>query len=388
MSSYSQLCEYYGFNKCIVTGQHIHYPNTRLVFSKDGNVVFHGSSPMSKKLVNDKEYSICVGYEGMLLTFGDSYAEKNLSKQFNTLNEYSRFAFQIDDTDFTTAKETGFGAGVSLSTLIKRHGETEGNKKWDLYKAKQAHTNTFDYKQLKHGWGQDEFDSYNRSRAVTLGNLVKKHGEAKGILKYESYCDRQRETSTIEYLTSKFGDERTREILDARGRRISYFEKKFGNTAIDEFTKYKDSLRSTLYFSKVSIEFFETIIALNELTQYEMYYADNEYGIMYTDDLGNHSYYRYDFTIPSLKLIIEFNGDNWHANPKIYENDATPNPFNLNLTASDIWEHDKKKRLAAESRGFTMFYVWESEYKTNPSELYINVTNWIAKCKQNTSLKT
>lgn len=35
-------------------------------------------------------------------------------------------------------------------------------------------------------------------------------------------------------------------------------------------------------------------------------------------------------------------------------------------TAQDIWDHDAKKRRLAESHGFKVVYVWESDYRKDP----------------------
>src|SRR4051812_2479965 len=41
---------------------------------------------------------------------------------------------------------------ISLANLIAKHGEIDGPLKWDIYRAKQAATNSLDYKVAKYGW--------------------------------------------------------------------------------------------------------------------------------------------------------------------------------------------------------------------------------------------
>ena len=48
--------------------------------------------------------------------------------------------------------------------MIRRYGEDEGTRRWDLYRHKQAVTNTFEYKQEVYGWTIDQFNEYNKSR--------------------------------------------------------------------------------------------------------------------------------------------------------------------------------------------------------------------------------
>ena len=73
----------------------------------------------------------------------------------------------------------------------------------------------------------------------------------------------------------------------------------------------------------------------------------------------------YDFTYN--KKIIEFNGDFWHAN-SLYFNHDDIIPVS-NITAKEKWEADKKKKELAESYGYEVLVVWESEYKKDPEQM-------------------
>jgi G:T-mismatch repair DNA endonuclease (very short patch repair protein) len=70
-----------------------------------------------------------------------------------------------------------------------------------------------------------------------------------------------------------------------------------------------------------------------------------------------------DIYIPSLNLIIEYNGDYWHCNPNKYEGDY----FNQkkNEYAKDIWEYDSNKLELIRNYGYNLEVVWESDLKTN-----------------------
>lgn len=69
--------------------------------------------------------------------------------------------------------------------------------------------------------------------------------------------------------------------------------------------------------------------------------------------------------------IIEFNGDYWHANPKIYKKDYINKT--LNLTAYEIWKKDEKRKKYIQKQGYQLYVVWESDYKNDPE-------NTIKKC--------
>lgn len=68
----------------------------------------------------------------------------------------------------------------------------------------------------------------------------------------------------------------------------------------------------------------------------------------------------YDFALPG-RVLIEVQGDYWHANPTIYKaEDKFPN-VGAGMTAMEIWERDAEKKRYAESKGFKVIYLWESD---------------------------
>ena len=81
--------------------------------------------------------------------------------------------------------------------------------------------------------------------------------------------------------------------------------------------------------------------------------------------------YYYDFTLldreNNNKKIIEFNGDFFHCNPKMY-NENYINPF-YQMRASDVWEKDKKKIAAAMHFNYDIKIIWESDIHENKDEM-------------------
>lgn len=73
----------------------------------------------------------------------------------------------------------------------------------------------------------------------------------------------------------------------------------------------------------------------------------------------------YDFT--HKNKIIEFNGDFWHAHPNLFEaGEIIPV---LGITAQEKWALDRKKKNLAESYGYEVLVVWESEYHKDPETI-------------------
>jgi G:T-mismatch repair DNA endonuclease (very short patch repair protein) len=78
------------------------------------------------------------------------------------------------------------------------------------------------------------------------------------------------------------------------------------------------------------------------------------------------------FDIKINNILIDVNGDIWHANPKLYkENDKITFPFKK-VKAKHIWQKDKSKKELAESYGYKVFYIWESDIKNLSDDDTIN----------------
>ena len=62
-------------------------------------------------------------------------------------------------------------------------------------------------------------------------------------------------------------------------------------------------------------------------------------------------------------VVVEYNGDYWHANPSKYkENDVAGHKS----TAGEIWERDKKRIGELLKLGYEVVIVWSSDkYKEN-----------------------
>ena len=78
----------------------------------------------------------------------------------------------------------------------------------------------------------------------------------------------------------------------------------------------------------------------------------------------------FDLYIKKFNLLIEYNGDYWHCNPKKYDE----NYYNhkKSKTAKEIWEYDKNKLYIAKNNGYNCEVIWESDYKKN-KDIIINI---------------
>ena len=69
----------------------------------------------------------------------------------------------------------------------------------------------------------------------------------------------------------------------------------------------------------------------------------------------------YDFYFPEKNLLVEFNGDYFHANPNKYN----ANYFNKKkkMFANQLWEQDETKKKEALDNGYDFLTIWEQDYK-------------------------
>ena len=113
---------------------------------------------------------------------------------------------------------------------------------------------------------------------------------------------------------------------------------------------------------------------LNDDIKSDCYYSSKKGGEYYLPIINGTRYY-YDFTIPSKKIIIEYNGDYYHANPYFYKNDD----IILTQKAEDIWKKDFIKSKVALENNYSIFYVWESYYFKNKDEILYKLAKRINK---------
>jgi len=86
-----------------------------------------------------------------------------------------------------------------------------------------------------------------------------------------------------------------------------------------------------------------------------------------------------DICIINKKLIIEINGDKWHANPQIYMPNDKIQTWGGLLMAKDIWKKDKAREKHLKSFGYKIIYIWEKDFRENKLKVYKDLLNEISK---------
>lgn len=273
------------------------------------------------------------------------------------------------------------GSGVSLNKMIFTYGEFEGREKFKSYCEKQAYTNSFEYKNKKYGMTLGEFNDYNKSRAVTLENLIDKYGEILGKHKFKSYCDRQAYTNSEEYL----GTEKFREVNRKKSHTLEVYVEKYGEELGNQkFFDYceKTISKSKRLYSNISQTCFEAIskfLTENEIENSHYATKNGEY-FLYTEN----RIMFYDFVCKPLKFCIEYHGDHYHGNPKLYRPDDYLRARGVtNIKAKEKWKLDETKiKLLKDLKGYDTIIIWDLDWRYNKELVIERIQNHILELRK------
>ena len=348
--------EYSNRNKCKRCGKEIYYSNVTFKGPYQEYPTFKGgTTPYSTKIINDVVYNICTCESCMKEKFPE-WETLNTSRVFNRPTVYAQYAFDIP-SDEIEAKNKELCIR-SIDNFKKKYGNEEGEKRWNAYVEKQRYTNTFEYKHKKYGMTKDEFDEYNKSRAVTLDNFINRYGEELALIKWDEYVKKESYSMTKDYFIKKYGED------DGS---------KMWKTLCDG-RKYIGS------YSKISQELFFELIKNDLFSEHDIYFAElnNEYEIL----TSNNKLYYLDFYDKTLNVCIEFNGLKFHPKPCLYnESDEFTNPIsNKVYKVFDLWKKEKDRQAALMNEfGIYTIIVWEDDYKKDKKKCICDIVNQIIK---------
>lgn len=90
--------------------------------------------------------------------------------------------------------------------------------------------------------------------------------------------------------------------------------------------------------------------------------------------LGN---FYFDFHVTGTSLLIEVQGDYWHANPEIYHSKE-----DLNDTQKSNVKRDHFKRKFAKENGFYVLYVWENDLNNSQRDVRIMLETYTKRAHE------
>ena len=333
------------FCTCRFCGSRIMTKNSKLDFNRINNTILVKIPEVRYRIIDGVKYELSCCTNCLLEHFKDC-PPKSEKYYYMKANKFGAYSFGYGYEEYK--KICSQTVGITENVMIRKWGEEEGKKRWKSYCDKQAETNTFEYKQEKYGWTKEQFEEFNKSRAVTLELCIERHGEEVGRKMWDDYCERQRYTTSLEYMIEEYGEEE-------------------GIKKFKDFCYYRTNSCGSRSYSLISQQCFNTIYSHINTTN-EIFYHDlnREYSI-----INNTNTYNLDFYDKTKNLVIEFLGDYWHANPKRYNSDETIIHHQKSICVKDIWKYDKqrKRNICKVLNNPIYIEVWESDWKENPDKV-------------------
>lgn len=220
----------------------------------------------------------------------------------------------------------------------------------------------------------------------SLPDLYKKYGKAAAsnhvlwILKYKDIpardikesCQKIAKYKTIKTCQEKYGvnnpsqvqevkDKKAKTFIDHYGVDNVWKTKEYAEFTSNRWASYTAEIKNELIhkwthrdgsISKLETKIADVLVDLN--IPIETQFKFPKY------------FHKYDIHIKNSNIIIEVQGDFWHANPKLYKETDTFNfPNNLTYTAEQIWKKDKQNIDYAESQNYKIIQLWEYDINEN-----------------------
>lgn len=320
------------------------------VVSYFGNNAFNRNSKiLSARIINDtiplmvKHKVSCIKTNIKLL---DSVKRNSL--------EHYKLIYGPDATDMFNVRNS-----KCLNTLdgfVARHGLDKGTEKYNNKKLKDKTKNTEDhFVKLYGAAGIDKFNTLkeNRKNCRTKDWYVEKYGTDIGLQKfleikstYPRLC--------LEKMIAMYGEAGILKYAEIRQRINNSFKGARASTeSLDVF------LPIMLYCESIKIN--NVYVGYKDLKEWFLWNVkDNEF-------------YTYDFYIPDLGLIFEFNGEHVHPNKE----SLTDTEWNnwrcawTGVTADIAYAHDLRKLETARNAGIDVISLWRAD----------GITANIEKCK-------
>lgn len=291
---------------------------------------------------------------------------KQLQKEHNKQHNYNCIEYyQVKYPDLSHEEHLRMKKEKldSIKALGKTKGENNGNHKTKTteYERRSRSPRCIEFYQRKypnsteeeHNKMLTEYFNKNRERVkntIKDTNIEYYLNQGMSELEAKLALKQRQSTFSLEKCIAKYGTDKGEQIFNERQYKwIKALKKNFSDNGFNN-----------LFQSKLGNCIISELFSLLNIKETD---ADN-YTEIYLHDYLNNRGYIYDFVYENK--IIEINGDYWHCNPNIYNEDFINK--SKNKTAKQIWEIDNRKMEIAEENGYKFLVIWESEYNENQNE--------------------
>lgn len=283
---------------------------------------------------------------------------------------------------------------LSRDWHIERYGEVEGNLKFEDFRNRSIQTLSNYIRKYGEEEGTKRYNEVISKKSQSKERFIELHGEEEGTKKYNTW---KAAVGNLEYLCGKYGEEegtkRYNKICENRKRsyqqlvlpwkgktRLQYFVEKHGEEkGLKIFKKwYEGSQMQRSKSSKGALVIFREIrafcLTLGIQDSDVLYGGDDKHEVIITDDILNITH-TYDFCIPSLHFIIEYDGAAWHPTLEQALTDPEHKLPKGKFSWKGKYNWDKTKIKHAEKQGWSVL-IFRSDMSI------INTRDLIIHCKQ------
>lgn len=235
---------------------------------------------------------------------------------------------------------------ILLSGIKRTHSES---KKTNAYKEKYA-------KAIKERYGVSNISQSELIKIKKKQSFIKHYG-------YENnFCNKDISKKAQDNINHFQAWENNKKMLMQKYGVENMSQIPTAKLAISRSAKYRSSLLS--YENKLkNTENARKSVHYTSQLELRIQNILNLFNIEYKANLFLYGY-NFDFMFHG-KIILEIQGDYWHANPKLYKKDDL---IIGEKTAEYFWNKDKKKKDILEKNGYKILYLWESEINNMTDE--------------------
>ena len=340
------------------------------------------SKKLNLKYANSKSvnYWICRGWsekeaktKRVIQKSNPSKSPMNINFWLNKINPETNNNYTKEEAEFKIKSQRKLNKEY---WLVKGFNENDAIQKVKEYQFKQNQKYVTKQKEnpelyknrtttqlnwwLKQGYTIDEAKQKLKERQTTFSKeiCIEKYGKVEGLKRWKKRCNELGEYNKLSYYINKYG--------------YKYGLIKFQN-------KIKNNKNNNKWYksSNEAYKFFIPIykyLRNNNFKISDIYWGVGSSSEYYLYNINNKKINYYDFTIPKLKLIIEYHGIMFHPNPN-WKNNKWKNWKCLynNISANEKYKIDNEKEQLAINNEFTLINVYSDENKINNLNNIINI---------------
>lgn len=307
-----------------------------------------GYSPEKRMQINEKCEKTCKDRYGGIGFASDELKEKYESVMQEKYGAKHNFLVPeiIEKRDRTWQVKYGTDNPMKNKDVSKKTGDTQKSftEKRKFEKTEKSK------KTRKLRYGDENYT--NRKKAARTCKAVYGHESA---MQAET-CKRKLASTVLEKTKNKYPF-----ILDYDGTRMicSCMNPECGKCEDRKFETTYDMMK---YREKHNIEQCTKIKAKSGIeNEIYDYIHDIYHGVIIRNDRKTLNGKEFDVFLPELKLAFEVNGDFWHLNPSLYDENYE---YKGRTVESEKRRRDEKTRLA-ESKGIELMHIWQHAWITD-----------------------